>query len=124
MEPIVDELVAQGYEVTGSDSMLQVKLGGLSGRAGIRKSTYSNTYVFTNNTVLMLIINTGLLSSILSSLYIGFLEQKNFDVYNWGLVTVGVPLIIAGYICLIIREIQMQPIQRIVRLANVKVSRI
>ncbi|MCG9786837.1 hypothetical protein L1D61_06720 [Vibrio mediterranei] len=123
MEPIVDELIAQGYEVTGSDSMLQVKLGGLSGKAGIRKSTYSNTYVFTNNTVLMLIINTGLLSSILSSLYIGFLEQKNFDVYNWGLVTVGAPLIIAGYICLIIREIQMQPIRRIVRLANVKVSR-
>ncbi len=103
--------------------MLQVKLGSLSGTAGIRKSSYSNIYVFTNNTVLMLVINTGLLSSILSSLYIGLLELKNFDVYSWGLVTVGVPLIIVGYICLIISEIQMQPIRRIVWLANVKVSR-
>ncbi|WP_252040101.1 hypothetical protein [Vibrio sp. SCSIO 43145] len=38
MEQIVDELIAQGYEVTGSDSMIQVKLGGLSGKAGIRKA--------------------------------------------------------------------------------------
>ncbi|NOH31464.1 hypothetical protein [Vibrio mediterranei] len=65
-----------------SDSMLQVKLGSLSGTAGIRKSYYSNSYVFTNNTVLMLVINTGLLSSILSSLYIGLLELKNLDVYS------------------------------------------
>ncbi|USD33756.1 MULTISPECIES: hypothetical protein [Vibrio] len=122
MEQIVDELIAQGYEVTGSDSMIQVKLGGLSGKAGIRKSTYSNSYVFTNNTVLMLIINTALLSSFLSSLYIGLLEQKDFDVYNWATLTIGIPSIIAGYICLIISEIQMQPIRKIVRLANAKIS--
>ncbi|HCG1849479.1 TPA: hypothetical protein NJN00_003669, partial [Vibrio cholerae] len=45
MEKIIDELVAQGYEVSGSSSSIRVNMGVLTGKAIIRKSVYSNTFV-------------------------------------------------------------------------------
>ena len=35
VEEIIDELVAQGYEVSGSNSSIRVKMGGLTGKAVI-----------------------------------------------------------------------------------------
>ena len=69
MEEIIDELVAQGYEVSGSNSSIRVKMGGLTGKAVIRKSVYSNTFVVATHTWTQLIALTLALSSILSSIF-------------------------------------------------------
>ena len=66
---IIDELVAQGYEVSGSNSSIRVKMGGLTGKAVIRKSVYSNTFVVATHTWTQLIALTLALSSILSSIF-------------------------------------------------------
>ncbi|HCJ6828200.1 TPA: hypothetical protein NU893_003768, partial [Vibrio cholerae] len=50
MEKIIDELVAQGYEVSGSSSSIRVNMGALTGKAIIRKSVYSNTFVVSTHT--------------------------------------------------------------------------
>ncbi|EGQ8176537.1 hypothetical protein RV072_004478 [Vibrio vulnificus] len=69
MEELIDELVAQGYEVSGSNSSIRVKMGALTGKAVIRKSAYSNTFVVSTHTWTQLIVLTIALSSILSSIF-------------------------------------------------------
>lgn len=58
MEEIIDQLVAQGYEVSGSNSSIRVKMGALTSKAIIRKSAYSNTFVVSTHTWTQLIALT------------------------------------------------------------------
>ncbi|WP_162674670.1 hypothetical protein [Vibrio variabilis] len=122
MEKVIDELVAQGYEVSGSDSSVRVKIGALTGKAVIRKSAYSNTFVISTHTWAQLLSLTLLLSAVLSSLLSQW-GQVEASWSMWFSIVIAIPMIIAGFISVIISEIQLQPVRKIVRLANSKLSR-
>ncbi|EJL6960909.1 hypothetical protein NMT32_003525 [Vibrio cholerae] len=120
MEKIIDELVAQGYEVSGSSSSIRVNMGALTGKAIIRKSVYSNTFVVTH-TWTQLIALTLVFSSILSSIFSQW-GQPELSGAMWFSFSVGIPVVITGFVSTIIAEIQLQPIRQIVRMANSKLS--
>ncbi|HDY7648876.1 hypothetical protein [Vibrio vulnificus] len=121
MEKIIDQLVSQGYEVSGSNSIIRVKIGGLAGKATIRKNHYSNTFVVSSHTWIQLLSLTLVFSSIMSSLYSQW-SQPELSKSIWFGLSVGIPVIIIGYVSAIISEIQLQPIRQVVRMANSQLS--
>ncbi|KFA99521.1 hypothetical protein [Vibrio sp. ER1A] len=121
MEEIIDQLVALGYEVSGNDVSIRVKMSALTGKAIIRKSAYSNTFVVSTHTWTQLIALTLLLSSILSSIFSQW-EQPELSTAMWFSFCVGIPVVIKGFASAIIAEIHLQPIRQIVRMANSKLS--
>ncbi|NRF17525.1 MULTISPECIES: hypothetical protein [Vibrio] len=121
MEEIIDQLVAQGYEVSGSSSSIRVKMGALTGKAIIRKSAYSNTFVVSTHTWTQLIALTLALFSILSSLFSQW-GQPELSGAMWFSFSVGIPVVIMGFVSAIIAEIHLQPVRQIVRMANSKLS--
>ncbi|HHX8522958.1 TPA: hypothetical protein ACVO3F_004546 [Vibrio diabolicus] len=121
MEEIIDQLVAQGYEVSGSNSSIRVKMGALTGKVIIRKSAYSNTFVVSTHTWTQLIALTLALFSILSSLYSQW-GQPELSGAMWFSFSVGIPVVIMGFVSAIIAEIHLQPVRQIVRMANSKLS--
>ncbi|MFH4817847.1 hypothetical protein [Vibrio alginolyticus] len=121
MEEIIDKLVAQGYEVSGSNSSIRVKMGALTGKAIIRKSAYSNTFVVSTHTWTQLIALTLALFSILSSLFSQW-GQPELSGAMWFSFSVGIPVVIMGFVSAIIAEIHLQPVRQIVRMANSKLS--
>ncbi|BBL92391.1 hypothetical protein VroAM7_50440 (plasmid) [Vibrio rotiferianus] len=121
MEEIIDELVAGGYEVSGSNSSIRVKMGGLTGKAIIRKSAYSNTFVVSTHTWTQLIALTIALSSILSSIFSQW-GQEELSGATWFSFSVGIPVVIMGFVSAIIAEIHLLPVRKIVRIANSKLS--
>ncbi|MGR5325862.1 hypothetical protein ACP3VZ_19125 [Vibrio sp. PNB22_2_2] len=122
MEKIIDELVAQGFEISGNDSSVRVKMGALTGKAIIRKSAYSNTYVVSTHTWIQLLGLTLVLSSILSSILSEW-GQPEVSGSMWFSIVIMIPIIIASFISVIVSEIQLQPVRQIVRMANSKLSR-
>ncbi|ELH3492502.1 hypothetical protein RPZ97_004154 [Vibrio vulnificus] len=122
MEEIIDELVAQGYEVSGSNSSIRVKMGGLTGKAVIRKSVYSNTFVVATHTWTQLIALTLALSSILSSIFSQW-GQPELSGAMWFSFSVGIPAVLTGFVSAVISEIHLQPVRQIVRMANSKQPR-
>ncbi len=114
VEKIIDELVAQGYEVSGSSSSIRVNMGVLTGKAIIRKSVYSNTFVVSTHTWTQLIALTLVFSSILSSIFSQW-GQPELSGAMWFSFSVGIPVVITGFVSAIIAEIQLQPIRQIVR---------
>ncbi|AYO04183.1 hypothetical protein ACPSLY_06915 [Vibrio parahaemolyticus] len=121
MEEIIDQLVAQGYEVSGSNSSIRVKIGALTGKAIIRKNAYSNTFVVSTHTWTQLIALTLALFSILSSLFSQW-GQPELSGAMWFSFSVGIPVVIMGFVSAIIAEIHLQPVCQIVRMANSKLS--
>ncbi|MFN1603162.1 hypothetical protein [Vibrio harveyi] len=121
MEELIDELVAQGYEVSGGNSSIKVKMGALTGKAIIRKSAYSNTFVVSTHTWTQLIALTIALSSILSSIFSQW-DQPELSGAMWFSFSVGIPVVIMGFVSAIIAEIHLQPVRQIVRMANSKLS--
>ncbi|OCP52740.1 hypothetical protein AKH05_22975 [Vibrio parahaemolyticus] len=121
MEEIIDQLVAQGYEVSGSNSSIRVKMGALMGKAIIRKSAYSNTFVVSTHTWTQLMALTLALFSILSSLFSQW-GQPELSGAMWFSFSVGIPVVIMGFVSAIIAEIHLQPVRQIVRMANSKLS--
>ena len=121
MEEIIDQLVAQGYEVSGDNSNIRVKMGPLTGKAIICKSAYSNTFVVSTHTWVQLIALTLLLFSILSSLFSQW-GQPELSGAMWFSFSVGIPVVIMGFVSAIIAEIHLQPVRQIVRMANSKLS--
>nr|WP_233090609.1 hypothetical protein [Vibrio sp. IB15] len=119
VEEIIDELVAQGYEVSGSNSSIRVKMGGLTGKAVIRKSAYSNTFVVATHTWTQLIALTLVLSSTLSSILSQW-GQPELSGAMWFSFSVGIPVVIMGFVSAVISEIHLQPVRQIVRMANSK----
>ncbi|EGQ9976229.1 hypothetical protein FWP56_22305 [Vibrio vulnificus] len=122
MEKIIDELVAQGFEVSGNDSSVRVKIGALTGKAIIRKSAYSNTFVVSTHTWIQLLGLTLVLASNLSSVLSEW-GQPEVSSSLWFSIVIIIPITIACFISIIISEIQLQPVRQIVRMANSKLSR-
>ncbi len=121
VEKIIDQLVSQGYEVSGSNSRIRVKIGGFAGKATIRNNHYSNTFVVSSHTWIQLLSLTLVFSSIMSSLYSQW-GQPELSGSVWFGLSVGIPIIIVGYVSAIISEIQLQPIRQVVRMANSQLS--
>ncbi|WP_434999732.1 hypothetical protein ACRZ5S_18030 [Vibrio scophthalmi] len=119
MEEIIDELVAQGYEVSGGNSGIRVKMGGLTGKAVIRKSVYPNTFVVATHSWTQLIALTLAFSSILSSIFSQW-GQPELSGAMWFSFSVGIPVVIMGFVSVVISEIHLQPVRQIVRMANSK----
>ncbi|CAH8189362.1 conserved hypothetical protein [Vibrio aestuarianus] len=119
MEEIIDELVAQGYEVSGGNSSIRVKMGGLTGKALIRKSVYSNTFVVVTHSWTQLIALTLAFSSILSSIFSQW-GQPELSGAMWFSFSIGIPVVIMGFVSVVIVEIHLQPVRQIVRMANSK----
>ncbi|KLN63753.1 hypothetical protein [Vibrio sp. VPAP30] len=121
MEKIIDELIAQGYEVSGSNSSIRVRMGAVTGKVVIRKSAYSNTFVVSTHTWIQLIALTLMLSSLLSSIFSQW-GQPEISGAMWFSFSIGIPIVITGFVTAIIAEIQLQPVRQIVRIANSKLS--
>ncbi|MEF1170483.1 hypothetical protein QTO07_25835, partial [Vibrio campbellii] len=105
----------------GSNSSIRVKMGALTGKAIIRKSAYSNTFVVSTHTWTQLISLTLALFSILSSLFSQW-GQPELSGAMWFSFSVGIPVVIMGFVSAIIAEIHLQPVRQIVRMANSKLS--
>ncbi|OAJ94236.1 hypothetical protein [Vibrio bivalvicida] len=121
MEKIIDELIAQGYEVSGSNSSIRVRMGAVTGKVVIRKSAYSNTFVVSTHTWIQLIALTLMLSSLLSSIFSQW-GQPEISGAMWFSFSIGIPIVITGFVTAIIAEIQLQPVRQIVRIVNSKLS--
>ncbi|EPO2288612.1 hypothetical protein ACT7JZ_004557 [Vibrio parahaemolyticus] len=128
MEEIIDQLVSQGYEISGSNSKIRVKnskirvkIGGFAGKATISKNHYSSTFVVSSHTWIQLLSLTLIFSSIMSSLYSQW-GQPELSGSVWFGLSVGIPVIVVGYVSAIISEIQLQPIRQVVRMANSRLS--
>tara|TARA_Y100001956_G_scaffold46813_1_gene45490 strand:- start:665 stop:1051 length:387 start_codon:yes stop_codon:yes gene_type:complete len=121
MENIIDELVAQGFEVSGGDSGIKVKISAITGKATIRKNAYSNRFVVSSHSWVQLAGLSLTFFSILLSLF-SFWGQSTPSGTLLYIVSIGIPLVFSGFVSVIIAEIQLQPVRQIVRMANMRLS--
>ncbi|KGY09657.1 MULTISPECIES: hypothetical protein [Vibrio] len=121
MEELVDDLLAHGYMVSGDGSRVLVKGIDLSGKAIIKLDANTNTFVISSHTCWQFAVYIALLNMIMSTIF-GLIKHPNVDKVDWLLLVVGVPLVLTGFVSMIIGEINVQPIRKIVRLANAKRS--
>ena len=121
MENIIDELVAQGFEVSGGDSGIKVKISAITGKATIRKNAYSNRFVVSSHSWVQLAGLSLIFFSILLSLF-SFWGQSTPSGTLLYIVSIGIPLVFSGFVSVIIAEIQLQPVRQIVRMANMRLS--
>lgn len=121
MENIIDELVAQGYEVSGGDSGIKVKISAITGKAIIRKNAYSNRFVVSSHSWVQLAGLSLIFFSILLSLF-SFWGESTLSGSLLYIVSIGIPLVFLGFVSVIIAEIHLQPVRQIVRMTNMKLS--
>ncbi|MGF1721088.1 hypothetical protein L4D20_13705 [Vibrio kyushuensis] len=119
MEMIIDELASRGYEVSGSDTLLTVKLGTLTNRVVIRKSLYTNSIEVSAGEGWQLFSYSLLIAMLVLEITRYFLDpNKILGSLSIAYLVCGIPAVLAGYIGIIITEIRMIPIREVVRKAN------